>query len=75
MRKKPITTGELRQLKAKLKGRRTELTDKEVETLPPAPTGTRYEVNDPGLAKFGVRVNDKGEGTYILIARFPDPKQ
>jgi integrase len=75
MPKAAIKPEKLKAYKLKLKGRRTELTDKEVRALLPAPTGSRYEINDPGLAKFAVRVNDRGQGTYILVARFPGHKQ
>ncbi len=75
MPKAAIKPEKLKALKAKLRGRRNELTPSEVGALLPAPTGTRYEINDPGLAKFGVRVNDRGPGTYILVTRFPGHKQ
>jgi Arm DNA-binding domain len=72
------TTGQqpakVQRLKNKLKARRTPLTEKEVATLPPARTGTRYDIGDPGLAGFGVRVNDRGQGTYVVTTRFPGSK-
>jgi len=69
---KHITPKALAELKAKLKGRRTELTDNGVKALRPLSTGNRYEIGDPSLAGFGVRVSGgTGKATYILVARFP----
>lgn len=50
------------------------LTDRRLQALKKAPSGTRYEIADgiaPGLA---VRVTDKGTKTFVLVARFPGSK-
>src|SRR5262249_37890003 len=48
---------------------KTELTDKFVQSLPPAPTGKRYTVWDTVLPCFGVRMTDAGYATYIVAGR------
>jgi integrase len=73
--RRSITPEALVQLKAKLKSRRTPLTDKEVAALPPAAPGARYDIGDPGLAGFGVRLNDRGQGTFNLTTRYPGHTQ
>jgi Arm DNA-binding domain len=72
---KSLADPELLSLKAKLRARRSELTVKEVEALRPAPSGKRYDISDPGQHGFGIRVNDRGEGTYVLATRFPGATQ
>lgn len=46
------------------------LTDRTLRSLKPAPSGKRYQVMDAEVRQFGVRVNDKGEKAFILVARF-----
>lgn len=50
------------------------LTDRTLQSLKPAPLSKRYEVMDAEAQGLGVRVNDKGRKTFILIARFPGGK-
>jgi hypothetical protein len=50
---------------------RKMLTDRADMALKPAPLGKRCEIIDAGVPGFGVRVTDKGERTFILLARFP----
>ncbi len=50
---------------------RENLTDRRMQSLKPAPVGTRYDIQDgivPGLA---VRVTDKGTKSFVMVARFP----
>ena len=46
------------------------LTDRTLKTL--KPTGKRYDVMDADVPGFGVRVSEKGQRTFILIARYPN---
>jgi integrase len=46
------------------------LTDRKLKSLRPAKPGQRYDVMDT-VRGFGVRVTDKGQRTFILIARYP----
>ena len=46
------------------------LTDRKLKSLKPAKPGQRYDVMDT-VRGFGVRVTDKGQRTFILIARYP----
>lgn len=50
---------------------RTALTPRKVETLKPAPKGTRYQVMDAVAPGLGVRVTDSGQRTFIYQGRFP----
>lgn len=50
------------------------LSNRTIETLKPAPKGTRRDLMDSAVPGFGVRVNDKGKGVYMLLARFPGSK-
>jgi len=68
---RPLTVEELAALRAKP---REALTVKAVDALRPAPAGMRYEVMDPAVPGFGVRVTDKGKRTYVLVGRFPGSK-
>jgi len=45
------------------------LTDRTLKAL--KPTGSRYDVMDADVPGFGVRVSEKGQRTFILIARYP----
>ena len=45
------------------------LTDRKLKTL--KTTGERYDVMDADVPGFGVRVSERGQRTFILIARFP----
>jgi integrase len=47
------------------------LNDRVVKTLKPAEPGKRYDVMDALVPGFGVRVTDRGNRTFILVARFP----
>jgi hypothetical protein len=47
------------------------LTDRTLQTLKRAEPRRRYEVMDAEVRGFGVRVNDRGRKTFILIARYP----
>lgn len=60
---------------------RVELTDKFLQTVKPAPKGTRIDWMDAVVLKFGVRVTDKADDkgraasrTFILVDRFPGEK-
>jgi integrase len=65
---KPLTVKELAAMRAKP---RKALNVRAVEALRPAPAGMRYEIMDPAVPGFGVRVTDKGKRTYVLVGRFP----
>lgn len=47
------------------------LTDRALKALKPAASGKRYDVMDGVVPGFGVRVTDKGQRTFILVARYP----
>jgi integrase len=47
------------------------LTDRKLRSLKPAPAGKRYNIMDAVERQFGARVNDRGDVTLILYARFP----
>jgi integrase len=47
------------------------LSDKTLRALKPAPTGGRYDVMDALVPGLGVRVTEKGQRTFILVARYP----
>jgi integrase len=48
------------------------LTDRTLQALKPATSKRRhYDLMDDLVQGFGVRVNDKGRRTFILIARYP----
>jgi integrase len=50
---------------------RKRLTDRLLQSLKPAPTGKRYDVMDADVRGFGVRVTDKGQRSFIFVARYP----
>jgi integrase len=50
---------------------RENLTDRRLAALKAAPKGSRYDVMDSIVPGMGVRVTDKGQKTFILVARFP----
>jgi integrase len=50
------------------------LTDRTLRTLRPAKANRRYDVMDVEARGLGVRVNDKGLKTFIVIARYPGAK-
>ena len=50
---------------------RKTLTDRTLKALKPAASGQRYEVMDTVVPGFGARVTDKGQRTFILVARYP----
>jgi integrase len=45
------------------------LTDRTLKAL--KPTGKRYDVMDADVPGFGVRVTERGQRTFILVARYP----
>ena len=47
------------------------LTDRTLQALKPAKAGKRCDVMDADVRGFGVRVTDKGQRTFVLIARYP----
>src|SRR5690349_6432324 len=47
------------------------LTDRKLKSLKRAATGKRYEVMDVEAPGLGIRVNDRGRKTFVLIARYP----
>lgn len=47
------------------------LTDAKLRSLKPAEAGKRYDVMDSEIRGLGVRVNDKGDRTFIFYSRFP----
>lgn len=49
---------------------RRRLTDRALQALKKAPTGRRYDVPDLEARGLNVRVNDRGDKTFVLIARF-----
>jgi integrase len=49
---------------------RKRLTDRTLKALKPAKAGGRYDVMDADVSGLGVRVTDKGQRTFILIARY-----
>jgi integrase len=48
-----------------------QLSDFKVKNLKAADTGKRYDVMDSEVRGFGIRVNDKGERSFIYYSRFP----
>src|SRR4051812_29758784 len=50
------------------------LSDRTLRALKPAPSGTRYVLMDDEARGLGVRVNDRGLKSFILIARYPGSK-
>jgi integrase len=50
---------------------RKNLTDRLLQSLKPAPSGSRYIVMDSVVPGLGVRVSAKGKITFVLVARFP----
>ncbi|WP_434723117.1 tyrosine-type recombinase/integrase [Mesorhizobium sp. RIZ17] len=50
---------------------KVSLTDFKVKNLKKAAPGKRYDVMDADARGLGVRVNDKGERTFIFYSRFP----
>jgi Arm DNA-binding domain len=53
--------------------RQREVTDKSLQSLrkSPAKPGERYEKMDSEVRGLGFRVNEHGEISYVLIARYP----
>jgi Arm DNA-binding domain len=49
---------------------RKRLTDRTLKALKPAKAGSRYDVMDADVSGLGVRVTDRGQRTFILIARY-----
>src|SRR5262245_9068060 len=47
------------------------LNERTISALPAAPPGKRIEVFDTKVDRFGVRVTDRGEKSFILYTRFP----
>ena len=46
------------------------LTDRTLKALKPAKPGNRYDVMDVEVSGLGVRVTDRGQRTFILVARY-----
>jgi hypothetical protein len=53
---------------------RKRLTDRTLKALKAANAGSRYDVMDADVSGLGVRVTDKGQRTFILIARYRGSK-
>jgi hypothetical protein len=47
------------------------LTDRTIKAQKPAESGERYDIMDDLVTGFGVRVTDKAQKTFILVARYP----
>jgi integrase len=47
------------------------LNDRMLKALKSAKAGSRYEVLDSVVPGFGVRITDKGNKSFVLIARYP----
>ena len=47
------------------------LTDRTIKSLKPAKPGQRYDLRDALVPGLAVRVTDKGQRTYVVVARFP----
>jgi integrase len=47
------------------------LTDRALKALKPAPAGKRYDVMDGVVPGLAVRVTDKGQRSFVLVARYP----
>jgi len=47
------------------------LTDRTIKALKPAEPGARYDLMDNLVPGLGVRVTDKGQRTFVLVARYP----
>src|SRR5690242_4787093 len=47
------------------------LSDRTLKALKAAKPGKRYDVMDADVRGFGVRVTDRRQRTFILIARYP----
>jgi integrase len=54
--------------------KRQRLTDRTVKALKRAAPGRRYEITDVEARGLGVRVNDEGRKTWVLITRLPGRK-
>jgi integrase len=50
---------------------RKRLTDRTLKALPAAKPGARYDLMDTDVPGLGVRVNDKGLKTFVLLTRYP----
>lgn len=50
------------------------LTDRTLKALKPAPAGQRYEVMDADVRGLGIRVTEKGQRTFVLVARYAGSK-
>ena len=48
---------------------RKTLTDRTIQSLKPAATGTRYTLYDALVPGFGIRVTDKGKRTFVVYRR------
>ena len=52
-----------------MKMAKKRLTDRTLKAL--KPTGKRYDVMDADVPGFGVRLTERGQRTFILVARYP----
>jgi integrase len=50
---------------------KVNLTDRKLQSLRPAAKGQRYDLMDAVAIGMGVRVNDKGATTFMLLTRYP----
>jgi integrase len=50
---------------------KVNLTDRKLQSLRPAPKGKRYDLMDSVATGMGIRVNDKGVRTFMLLTRYP----
>jgi hypothetical protein len=50
---------------------RKRLTDRALKALRPAAPGTRFQIMETDALGLGIRVTDKGQRTFVLVARFP----
>jgi integrase len=48
-----------------------KLTDRGLKALKAAKSGQRYDIADTEVRGLAIRVSDKGQRTFVLIARFP----
>ena len=53
---------------------RKKLTSRFVDSVKPAPAGTRLEIRDTEVKAFALRVTDRGKKSYIMDLRWPGSK-
>lgn len=47
------------------------LTDTWLQSAPKAPAGQRMDVSDPSTKGLSLRINDRGDVTFVYVSRFP----